>query len=489
MDRDLKLSVIVPVFNERLTLRKLIGRVRAVPIRKQIVIVDDASTDGTADVIRDLEASWGNDPMNEVHVIWQEQNAGKGAAVRAAVPHVTGDVTLIQDADLEYDPNEYPTLLQPILDGDADVVYGSRFLAGPRRVLFFRHMIGNKFLTFLSNFCTDLNLTDMETCYKVFRTDLLRRLHLVSNRFGIEPEITAKVARLGCRIYEVPISYRGREYWEGKKIGWRDGFAAIFTIIKYALIDDRENRDAGYKTLQRMRRLRRYNEWVWSLLAPHVGDRILEVGCGVGTFTRFMQGSEHILATDNNEHYIDLVRRSFEHTDTVEVRKIDWGRPDLEELAGHRLDTVVCLNVLEHIEDDDEALATFANLLRPNGRVVLQVPAMRRIYGEIDASIGHYRRYEREELAAKLRASGFQVESIFYFNTPGMLGWYFNAQILKRKTVPGFQAWTMNLLLPWLRLEQKFNPSFGMSLIAVGRKPPAVQATDEGRIPRLAVHH
>jgi glycosyltransferase involved in cell wall biosynthesis/precorrin-6B methylase 2 len=472
----LTLSVIIPVFNERVTVRRLLDRVRAVPLKKEIVIVDDGSTDGTADVIRALIAADGDDPQNRLRSVFHARNLGKGAAVRSGIAHVTGDMTLIQDADLEYSPEEYPHLIAPIVKGLADVVYGSRFLGSTRRVLFFRHSMGNKLLTFLSNLCTDLNLTDMETCYKVFRTDVLRRMRLVSNRFGIEPEITAKVARLGCRIYEVPVSYHGREYWEGKKIGWRDGVAAIWTILKYAFVDDRENSDPGYKTLQRLRRVRRYNEWVWSLLAPWVGDRVLEVGCGVGNFTRFLRDREHVVATDSNEQYLELLRNGFERFDNVEVRHVDWEDPGLDGLRDRRFDTILCLNVLEHIENDDGALATFASLLAMNGRLVLQVPAMRALYGEIDRAIAHVRRYEADELTAKLRAHGFEIEEVRYFNVLGILGWYLNSVVLKRRTVPGFQARLADALVPLLRLEQQFRPSRGMALLAVGRK---VRAVDE----------
>ena len=463
------LSVIVPVFNERGTIRKLLERVRAVPIKKEIIVVDDGSTDGTAGILRELAAT-GGDPMNRLQVIFHERNAGKGAAVRTGISHVTGDITLVQDADLEYNPDEYPNLIAPILANQADVVFGSRFLGGTRRVLFFRHTIGNKLLTFFSNLCTDLNLTDMETCYKVFRTDVLRRMRLVSNRFGIEPEITAKVAKLGCRIYEVPISYHGREYWEGKKIGWRDGVAAIWTILKYAIIDDQENTDPGYKTLQRLRQLRRYNEWVWNRLAPYVGERVLEVGCGVGNFTRFLRHRERVVATDNNQQYLALLRNSFERFDNIEVRAVDWAAPARDGLGAQRFDTILCLNVLEHIENDDNALATFASLLDPGGRLILQVPALHRLYGEIDRAIGHFRRYERDELTAKLRTHGFEVEEARYFNVPGILAWYVNSVLLKRRTVPGLQARLADLLVPWLALEQRWRPEAGMALIAVGRK-------------------
>jgi glycosyltransferase involved in cell wall biosynthesis len=480
MNRNVTLSVIVPVFNERLTVRKLLDRVVAVPIRKEIILVDDGSTDGTTTVIADIVAGLADDSMNRVRAVFHPQNAGKGAAIRTGITQVTGDITLIQDADLEYDPNEYPKLIEPILQGDADVVYGSRFLSGPHRVLFFRHSIGNRLLTFLSDLCTDLNLTDMETCYKVFRTDVVQRLHLTSDRFGIEPEITAKVARLGCRVYEVPISYHGREYWEGKKIGWRDGLTAIWTILKYAVLDDLKNTDAHYKMLQRVRHARRYNEWVWSRLAPYVGDRVLEVGCGVGSFTRFLRNRTLVVATDSNEQYLRLVRGSFERSNNVHVQHIDWERPDIAALKAHRFDTILCLNVLEHVENDDAALAVFAQLLEPGSQLILWVPALHRLYGEIDRAIGHCRRYERDELAAKLTAHGFDPVEVRYFNLPGALAWYLSSVILRRRTVPGLQARLAGWMVPWLGFERHWKPTWGMGLIAVGRK---VRQVDEAATP------
>ncbi len=470
MSKAFRLSVIIPVFNERHTLAKLLERVRSVPIRKEIILVDDASTDGTRDAIEKIQAAWPADDDNQLHVLLQPENAGKGAAVRRAIEHVTGDITLVQDADLEYDPAEYPKLVEPILNGDADVVYGSRFLGGPRRVLFFRHTMGNRLLTFLSNLCTDLNLTDMETCYKVFRTEVLKRIHLKSNRFGMEPEITAKIAKMGCRVYEIPISYHGREYWEGKKIGWKDGFSAIWTILKYTFTDDEEDADAGYITLRRLRNAKRYNDWVWSLLDPHVGDRVLEVGCGVGNFTHYLRQRDYVLATDNNEQYLEMLRASVEHLDHIEVENIDWENADFDALRAHAFDSILCLNVLEHIENDRGALDAFASILPDGGRLVLQVPAMQVIYGEIDRAIGHYRRYERDPLRGLLEDAGFEVDELRFFNVPGVLGWYLNAVLLGRSTVPGLQARVVNFLVPLLKIEQALSPSFGMALIAVGRK-------------------
>lgn len=469
MNAPFRLSVIMPVYNERHTLAKILERVRAVPISKEIVLVDDASTDGTRGEIERIVRDWPEDDDNVLHVFHQERNAGKGAAVRRAIGHVTGDITLIQDADLEYNPDEYPDLIAPILSGDADVVYGSRFLGGPRRVLFFRHTMGNRLLTFLSNLFTDLNLTDMETCYKVFRTDIIKRLNLQSNRFGMEPEITAKVARMGCRIYEIPISYHGREYWEGKKIGWKDGFSAVWTILKYSLTDDSDG-DSGAVTLRRLRNARRYNDWVWSLLEPYVGSRVLEVGCGVGNFTHYLRQRDFVLATDNNPEYLAMVRSATEHLDNVEVQEIDWERADFASLRALNFDTVVCLNVLEHIEDHRAALTSFAAILPAGGQLVLQVPAMESIYGEIDRAIGHHRRYERPGVEELLDQCGFDVVETRYFNTPGIIGWYVNSKLLGRRAVPGLQVRLANMLVPLLRLEQRFSPGCGMALIAIGRK-------------------
>jgi len=225
----MKVSVVIPVYNEKNTIWNVMECVRAVDIDKEIILVDDGSTDGTRDIIQGMSD-------DSTKVVMHERNMGKGAALRTGFRNATGDIVIIQDADLEYDPSQYPKLIQPILDGKADVVYGSRFVTGDcRRVLYFWHTVGNKFLTLLSNVFTDLNLTDMESCYKVFRREVLDKITVEENRFGFEPEITAKIAKLNVRIYETGISYSGRTYKEGKKIGWKDGFSAIRCILKYNL--------------------------------------------------------------------------------------------------------------------------------------------------------------------------------------------------------------------------------------------------------------
>ena len=227
-----KISVIIPVYNEEETISEIIARVRAVDLEKEIIVVDDGSTDGTSQQLAEIDSQF-----EDVTVLSHQENRGKGAALRTGFAAASNEIIIVQDADLEYDPREYETLLVPILDGRAEVVYGSRFLGGPHRVLFFWHYMGNKFLTLLSDAFSNLNITDMETCYKVFKKEVLDDIQLKSNRFGFEPEFTMKIARKGFRVYEVPISYSGRTYEEGKKIGWRDGLTAIFTIVWFRFFD------------------------------------------------------------------------------------------------------------------------------------------------------------------------------------------------------------------------------------------------------------
>ncbi|HXI11546.1 MAG TPA: glycosyltransferase [Thermoanaerobaculia bacterium] len=459
------LSVVVPCYNERATVAELLRRVRAVAIDKEIIVIDDKSTDGSRDVVAALARE-----HPEIRHLLQDTNQGKGAAIRRGIQEARGELVIIQDADLEYDPDEYPKLIQPILDGHADVVFGSRFEGYPRRVMLYWHRLGNNFLTFLSNATTNLDLTDMETCYKVFRREVIQSIVIHSNRFGFEPEVTAKVARRGYRIYEVPISYHGRDYWEGKKINWKDGFSAIWTILKYGLFIDPTTEPTGYTTLRRKESLFRYNQWLWERVRPYVGQRVLELSSGTGTMTRFLYGRELIVATDKERPYLDRLQNSFRRRPGIVVESLDLSSPDSAALAHYKFDTVTCLNVLEHTEDDRAALRRINGLLQAGGRVIVYVPADPSLYGSLDRSMGHKRRYERGELLQKMQEAGFEIEESGYQNQAGRFGWWLNSTILQRTELPSGQSRLFDSMVPIFKQLEGPRPLSGLSLVAIGRK-------------------
>jgi glycosyltransferase involved in cell wall biosynthesis/phospholipid N-methyltransferase len=484
--RRATLSVIVPVYNERATIREILHRVASRPEVDELVVVDDCSSDGTGALLRDEQAAgWPSlrapsRPLPRVKFLQHAVNQGKGAALRTGFDAATCDVFLTQDADLEYDPADYEKLMLPIYDGRADAVYGSRFAGYPRRVLFFWHSLGNKMLTMLSNMLCNLNLTDMETGYKAIRKEMVRSMVLQSDRFGIEPEITAKLARMRARIYEVPISYSGRSYSEGKKIGWKDAVSAVWTMLRCAITDDRGSVDPLHATLRRMAALDRYNAFLFEQIAPAIGQRVLEVGAGTGNLTQFLRDRDVVVATDVDPDYVELLRRRFEHSSNVEVALFDLAADVPENLAGQRFDTIICLNVLEHVADDRGALRRVRDMLLPGGRLLLLVPAHQALYGTIDEAIGHHRRYERADLVELLGKAGLQVESDIHVNATSIPGWFLNGRVFKRRSVPGIQARLANRLVPLYRLERRFKLPFGLSVIAVARRADDPVATAAG---------
>jgi len=460
------------VYNERSYLRCCVERVLAAPLpgelKREVLLVDDGSTDGTREIIAELAYTHGG----TVRAFYQPKNMGKGAAIRRAVAEMTGELAIFQDADLEYDPNEYGMLLQPILEGVADVVYGSRFSPRTmRRVFNYHHALGNKFLTHLSNFTTGLDLTDMETCYKAFRADVLKTIPLRSNRFGIEPEITAKIAKRRCNVYEVPINYRGRTYDEGKKIGWKDGLVALLTILKYVVIDDCFEERYGNAILHSLSHARRFNRWTVRLLRPYLGLRILEVGSGIANLSRQLPKREKLIVTDTEDKYLDILHGAFDHNEIVDVARLDLNRQEDFNAIGEGIcDTVVCLNVLEHIEDDLSALRRMRSLLEPHGRLILVVPQYRCLFGSYDIVVGHHRRYTRKDLRQRLAEVGFDVQQTSSFNFFSIPGWWLNAKLLKRKNMSRWQLKLFDTFVPLFRLIEAVLPLPGLSLLAVAKR-------------------
>ena len=466
------LSILIPLYNEEEFVGELLKRVAVAPLpgdlHREIIVVNDCSADGSAEVVEDFIAAR---PELNIRLLHHEKNTGKGAAIRTAIAAATGDFSIIQDADLEYDPAEYPKMLAPLLDGRADVVYGSRFLvAGERRVLYYWHSLANHLLTTLCNIAADVNLTDMETCYKAFRTSLAKSIPLTSDRFGIEPELTIKFARRRARIFETPISYNGRTYDEGKKIGLKDAFEAVWVIFKARLTRNIYDGD-GRASLDAMSEAPKFNRWMADTIAPWAGQRVLEIGAGQGNMTRqICPRRKMYVATDLDAEYVEHLRAAFRHRPAVQVCALDASRAeDFVAFAG-RMDTVICLNVLEHIEDDAGTLRNIRTLLEPSGRLILLVPNGPAAYGTVDRAIGHFRRYTPAGLQTLLEQNGYVLEQMLNFNRVSWLGWRFTGQVLKATSLsPGSMRLFDKFVWLWRKIDDKL-PWEPISIIAIARR-------------------
>jgi SAM-dependent methyltransferase len=366
-------------------------------------------------------------------------------------------------------------LLRPLLDGRADAVFGSRYMAGTQtRVLPFWHSVINKTLTLVSNMFCNLNLTDMETCYKVFRTDLLKSIPIRSDRFGFEPEIVMKSAKRKLRIYEVPVSYHGRTYEEGKKIGWKDGIKALGVILKYWVIDDLYATPYGRGVLNNLTGTPQYLSWLAHTLRPHLGDAVLEVSAGIGNMTsRLMTRRLLYMAAEKDPLYLHALRNRFLRTPNVVVQQVDPEIP--KDLAGleNCFDTVLCVNVLEYVDDPKSVLERLCTTLKPTGKVVILVPQNSQLYGSADRRLGHKQRFSKAEIREMLHSQGLAVEKISDFNKAGTPPWwaYSKRRGARRISKPVLKIFDKTVWA-WRRLDS-FMPWTGLSLIVVARKGAA----------------
>ncbi len=467
----MKLSILIPVYNERAVVERSLAQVLAAPLPenldRELVIVDDCSKDGTSEILARLAAA-----HPEIRLYRHEVNQGKGAAVRTAIDKATGDFCLIQDADLEYDPSEYPVLMAPLLSGRADAVFGSRYLSGEqRRVLPFWHSMINLGLTLVSNMFSNLHLTDMETCYKVFRTDLLKSIPVRSDRFGFEPEITMKCAKRRFRIYEVPISYHGRTYEEGKKIGWKDGVKAFGVILYFWAVDDLYKESYGRNHLNTLTGTPAYLNWLISIVRPLLGDRILELGAGLGSLSGMLMGKRlRYVAGEKDPLHLHSLRNRFLRTPNVEVRELSPDSDGGFEELGENFDTVLLLRALEYSIDPRACISRVSALLSQNGRLIISVPQGSGALSSLDQGMGYKNRFTRESLVEMVSNEGFTVEREIQLNKFGRLAWGVFGGLLGSSHINKFSLKLFDKTVWLWRLLDPVLPWFGLNLILIARK-------------------
>ena len=395
------------------------------------------------------------------------ERKGRGAAVRGALEKARGEVSVVLGPDAE--PSDVAGLAAPILENRADLVLGSRFLAGRRSILGFWDSLGDRALALLASAAVDLSLTDLGGA-KAFRSTKARELCLRGDGMAFDAELVAKFSRMRYRILEVPVRSDARKQPEGRdRLG--ESLGLLRAALRYARVDDAENEHGGYRTLQVMDQAPRYAAWLVELMRPHLGHRILEVGAGIGTITRHLVDRELVVPLDLEPRYVQQLENAFRGCENVRPMLGDVNALDLDRLRAERFDTVILSNVLEHLEDDAGALARFHDLLTPGGRLILVVPALPFIYGAIDREVGHHRRYLRAGLERALRAAGFEIERLRALNLLGVPGWFFNGSVLRRRDVPQLQLRIYDRLAPALAaFEDRFEPPFGLSLFCVARK-------------------
>ncbi len=465
-----RLSILMAIYNEANSITTVLERVAAAVREQQIatemIVVDNGSGDQSHQLVAEFARVH---PEVSLQLIRLAENAGKGAAIRLAIDKAQSDFCIIQDADFEYDPADYPRMLKPLLDGEADVVLGSRFLFGEqRRPLGFWQATVNHLISAASGLATGLALSDVETGYKAFRTALAQSIPLQSNTFGLDPELVVQFARRRARFIEVSIRYRGRSPEEGKKIRPLDTLDALGTIFKTRLFSA-AYKDPGANILATMSRAKRFNQWMADTIAPFVKGEVLELGAGIGNLTLLLaNGEDRYRATDTDEEHLFELRARMEYRPEIESSRFDFSRVEEADLFRQSADTVVCLNVLEHVEDDRSALLNIRRCLRTGGSAIVLVPQGPELFGSIDEVLEHKRRYTKPDLVQKMTAAGLRVAQVIEFNRATRPGWYLNSRVLRRKTISPLQLRIFDLLVPLWRRVDSHLPWQANSLIAVG---------------------
>lgn len=465
------ISILIPAFNEQDTLETIVKRIITIKgISKEIIIVNDGSSDNTGSIANSLAKRY-----KSVQTFHHRKNKGKGASIITALKHSKGEIVITQDADLEYNPKDYPKLIKPFKNPLVSVVYGTREKIARKGIysnVFF--YLGGEFLTLLANLLYGIKISDEATGYKLFRREVLQQVNLKSKGFEFCPEVTAKVSNLGYDIVEVPIRYVPRPFSEGKKIRPIDGIIAIKTLIKHSFITSHSSKDltAGLETTQLTRN---YNTWIFETFAPYLKGVIFEAGAGLGTFAEVLlkkKYSKLILGEINNE-YVNNLRRKFRQFSSVKVVKVDLSSSQsLSRIS--KLDTIICINTLEHIKNDQKTIINLANKLKVKGHLIIFVPAFQILFSNWDKSIGHFRRYSKNELINKLEVANLQLVKASYFNSLGFFGWGLNKLIGKTPKNNIIQKQILffdRFIVPWWsKIEKLLPPPFGQSLLIVAKK-------------------
>jgi glycosyltransferase involved in cell wall biosynthesis len=472
------LSVLVPAYNEEHLVIHSLKRLTVLSecpfLNKiQIIIVNDGSSDKTGSLIQSYVGEVKNE-YSKIEWIYTEHktNKGKGRAVQTALEKASCEISIIHDADLEYHPKDIFRMIPLFIDEGADAVYGSRFAASDfRRILMFRHELGNKLITFLCNLASNLNLSDIETCYKAFKTNLLKSIPIESTDFRIEPELTIKLAKRKVKLFEVPINYSGRTYDEGKKIKWIDGFRAIWAIVKFSFSDDIFKSDSyGGKILIRLSRAHKFNSWLAETIKPYLGKNVIEIGAGFGNLSLELIPVQRYSATDINVLYLEMMQRLKANNPCLETDFLDINDVSDFVLKNKKFDTVICLNVIEHLEDDEKIMNNISKLLEEGGRAIVLVPQGKWLFGSFDRVLGHIKRYSEEELLSLGEKTGFGCIKIMGFNRISTLPWYINGRIFMKTTFSRFQIYILDMIVPLIKKIDKFLPWPPTSLIAVFKK-------------------